>query len=138
MELNELVFRTVPAVVNNPETHDALGYAVWSVLYASIAVARARMSVIVRFCRPRCTAFRRLGIAVAARIPMMAMTIRSSINVKPELLRLGSDAMVPPGSFPPQDLKKKGRVRGPFLGVVPSYCWVPSGHWMNVPSARSE
>ena len=42
------------------------------------------MSLIERFCLPRCTAFSRFGIAIAARMPMIAMTINSSISVKPD------------------------------------------------------
>jgi len=42
-----------------------------------------RMSAIDRFWRPRFSAFSRLGIAIAAMMPMMATTISSSINVKP-------------------------------------------------------
>ena len=49
-----------------------------------MAVASARMSLIVRFCLPRWTAFRRFGMAIAARMPMIAMTISSSIKVKPD------------------------------------------------------
>ena len=49
-----------------------------------MAVASARMSLIVRFCLPRWTAFRRFGMAIAARMPMIAMTISSSIRVKPD------------------------------------------------------
>src|SRR5215813_15070483 len=41
------------------------------------------MSPIVRFCLLRWTAFKRLGIAIAAKIPMIAITIRSSISVNP-------------------------------------------------------
>src|SRR6202171_5036101 len=46
------------------------------------------MSAIVRFCFPRCTAFNRFGMAIAARIPIMAIAIRSSIRVKPFCLRI--------------------------------------------------
>src|SRR5262245_30764817 len=42
------------------------------------------MSLIDRFCLPRCTALSRLGMAIAARMPMIAMTISSSIKVKPD------------------------------------------------------
>jgi hypothetical protein len=42
-----------------------------------------RMSAMVRFCLPRSIAFRRLGIAMAAMMPMIATTIRSSIRVNP-------------------------------------------------------
>jgi hypothetical protein len=55
-----------------------------STAYASTAVAIVRMSDIDLFCLPRCTAFRRFGMAMAARMPMIAMTISSSINVKPD------------------------------------------------------
>src|SRR6185436_19489670 len=55
-----------------------------STAYASTAVASARMSLIVRFCLPRWTALSRFGMAIAARMPMIAMTISSSIRVKPD------------------------------------------------------
>ena len=67
-----------------PPGQAAVGYLLLSTAYASTAVASARMSDIVRFCLPRCTAFSRLGMAIAARMPMIAMTIRSSIRVKPD------------------------------------------------------
>jgi hypothetical protein len=54
-----------------------------STAYASIAVPIDRMSAMVRFCLPRSIAFNRLGIAMAAMIPMIATTINSSIRVKP-------------------------------------------------------
>ena len=47
------------------------------------AVAIARMSAIDRFCLDRCMAVSRFGIAMAARMPMIATTIRSSMRVKP-------------------------------------------------------
>jgi hypothetical protein len=49
-----------------------------------MAVASARMSDIERFCLPRWTAFNRFGMAMAAKMPMIAMTINSSIRVKPD------------------------------------------------------
>ena len=50
---------------------------------ASHAVAMERMSAIERFWRERCSAARRFGMAIAARMPMIATTISSSIRVKP-------------------------------------------------------
>src|SRR5947209_18666247 len=41
------------------------------------------MSAIDLFCFDRCMAVSRFGIAMAARMPMIATTIRSSIRVKP-------------------------------------------------------
>src|SRR5476651_1260263 len=63
-------------------------YLFTSVARASHAVARERISAIVRFCFERCMAVRRLGMAMAARMPMMAKTIRSSMRVKPFSLRI--------------------------------------------------
>src|ERR1051326_1236773 len=50
---------------------------------ASHAVAIERMSAIDLFCFDRCMAVSRFGIAIAARMPMIATTISSSIRVKP-------------------------------------------------------
>jgi hypothetical protein len=48
-----------------------------------------RMSAIVLFCFPRWMALRRLGMAMAAMMPMIATTMSSSISVKPlRLLRI--------------------------------------------------
>src|SRR5450432_3733569 len=58
-------------------------YLLTSVARASHAVAIVRMSAIVLFCFARCIAVSRLGIAIAARMPMIATTISSSIRVKP-------------------------------------------------------
>src|SRR5215212_2905838 len=58
-------------------------YLLVSVARASHAVAIVRMSAIVLFCFDRCIAVRRFGIAIAARMPMIATTISSSISVKP-------------------------------------------------------
>src|SRR6267378_7672261 len=54
-----------------------------SVARASHAVAIVRMSAIVLFCFDRCIAVSRFGMAIAARMPMIATTISSSIRVKP-------------------------------------------------------
>src|SRR5258708_29665526 len=59
-------------------------YLFMSVARASHAVAMLRMSAIVRFCFARCMAVNRLGIAMAARMPMIATTISSSIRVRSE------------------------------------------------------
>src|SRR5262245_9829477 len=64
----------------------ATGYLLVSTAYDSTAVPTDRMSAIVRFCLPRSMAFRRFGIAIAAMIPMIATTIRSSISVNPACL----------------------------------------------------
>src|SRR3954466_859273 len=58
-------------------------YLLTSVARASQAVAIVRMSAIVLFCFDRCIAVRRFGIAIAARMPMIATTISSSMRVKP-------------------------------------------------------
>src|SRR6185436_18421706 len=82
--VNEFVASVWSAVVQRPVAHVACGYVLLSTAYASTAVARARMSLIVRFCLPRWTALSRFGMAIAARMPMIAMTISSSIRVKPD------------------------------------------------------
>src|SRR6476659_6632074 len=58
-------------------------YLLVSVARASHAVAIVRMSAIVLFCFDRCMAVRRFGMAIAARMPMIATTISSSMRVKP-------------------------------------------------------
>src|ERR1051325_563856 len=61
----------------------ATRYVFVSVARASHAVAMVRISAIVRFCFERCIAVSRFGMAIAARMPMIATTISSSIRVKP-------------------------------------------------------
>src|SRR6185369_3407650 len=58
-------------------------YLFVSVARASHAVAIERMSAMVRFCFDRCIAVSRFGMAMAARMPMIATTISSSMRVKP-------------------------------------------------------
>src|SRR5216684_520108 len=58
-------------------------YLLTSVARASHAVAIVRMSAMVRFCLARCMAVSRFGMAIAARMPMIATTISSSMRVKP-------------------------------------------------------
>src|SRR5450759_1622660 len=65
------------------EISPAALYLFVSVARASHAVAIVRMSAIVLFCFARCIAVRRFGIAIAARMPMIATTISSSMRVKP-------------------------------------------------------
>ncbi len=66
-----------------------------STAYDSQAVASERMSAIVLFCFDFCIAVIRFGMAIAARMPMIATTINSSISVKP-LSFLNLDICVPP------------------------------------------
>src|SRR5436309_2894814 len=58
-------------------------YWLVSVARDSHAVAMDRISAIDRFCRARCMAVSRFGMAMAARMPMIATTISSSMSVKP-------------------------------------------------------
>src|ERR1700737_4506911 len=58
-------------------------YLLTSVARASHAVAMVRMSAMVLFCFDRCMAVSRFGMAMAARMPMIATTISSSMRVKP-------------------------------------------------------
>src|SRR5712691_7658300 len=76
-------------------------YLFISVARASQPVAIVRMSAIVLFCLDRCIAVSRFGIAMAARMPMIATTISSSMRVKPFCFLLIID---PPDGF----LKRHG------------------------------
>src|SRR5256712_2512568 len=58
-------------------------YALLSTKYASSAVAALRASDATRALKPRERYAENCGIAIAARMPMMATTTSSSINVKP-------------------------------------------------------
>src|SRR5438445_3192237 len=57
-------------------TDETSGYLLLSVAYASSAVANVRTSAAVRCCFERCIAVSKLGMAIAARIPTMAITNR--------------------------------------------------------------
>src|SRR5260370_40680953 len=61
----------------------AAEYEFASVARASHEVAMVRMSAMLLFCFERCIAVNRFGIAMAARMPMIATTISSSMRVKP-------------------------------------------------------
>src|SRR5215510_10061204 len=54
-----------------------------SAKYASSAVTRLRRSVFIDATYAFCLVLANLGIAIAARMPMITTTINSSINVKP-------------------------------------------------------
>src|SRR5437867_12778681 len=58
-------------------------YGLLSTKYASWAVAALRASAATRALKPRERYAENCGIAIAARMPMMATTTSSSINVKP-------------------------------------------------------
>src|SRR4029077_3209160 len=59
--------------------------------YASSAVTRLRRSDFMAVMYAFCFVFANFGIAIAARIPMITTTIRSSMSVKPfRRLRMGS------------------------------------------------
>src|SRR2546428_105378 len=58
-------------------------YVLLSTKYASWAVAALRASAATRALKPRDRYAENCGIAIAARMPMMATTTSSSINVKP-------------------------------------------------------
>src|SRR6185295_14931677 len=61
----------------------AVVYLIESAKYASSAVTRLRMSDFIEAMYAFSFVFANLGIAMAARMPMMTTTISSSINVKP-------------------------------------------------------
>src|SRR3989449_10802052 len=58
-------------------------YRLQSTKYASSAVAALRASAATRALKPRDRYAENCGIAIAARMPMMATTTSNSINVKP-------------------------------------------------------
>jgi len=67
----------------------------WSVSHENMAVPVLRTSATVLFCFAFCKASRKLGISSAAMMPMIAITISSSISVNPFwrfriLLNMGS------------------------------------------------
>src|SRR6185369_8072900 len=62
-------------------------YDTWSAKYDSSAVTRLRRSDFIAATYAFSFVFANFGIAMAARMPMMTTTIRSSIRVKPLLLR---------------------------------------------------
>src|SRR6185436_6280533 len=83
----------------------AFGYSFLSVAYASTAVATERRSAIVRFCRERCCAVTRFGMAMAARMPRTAMrknppmiTITTIIAVFDPPLPAAAGALAPRGA----------------------------------------
>src|SRR6185369_743934 len=59
-------------------------YVAWSTKYASSAVAALRQSLSARASKPLARYAANCGMAIAAKIPMMATTTRSSIRVKPD------------------------------------------------------
>src|SRR2546427_12584294 len=72
-----------PASFDGRLIEPAALYLLMSVARASHAVGMVRISAIVLFCFERCMAVSRFGMAMAARMPMIATTISSSIRVKP-------------------------------------------------------
>src|SRR6266536_3332629 len=69
-------------------------YWLLSVAYDSAAMATDRMSAIVRFCFERCMAVSILGMAIAARMPMTAMT-----NSPPTMTTMTITAGLVPADF---------------------------------------
>ncbi len=66
-------------------------YCELSAKYASSAVTRLRRSDFIAVMYAFCFVFANFGIAIAARMPMMTTTIRSSMRVKPfRMLRMGA------------------------------------------------
>src|SRR5438093_13733112 len=63
--------------------HAPEAYVLLSTKYASWAVAALRASAATRALKPRERYAENCGIAIAARMPMMATTTSNSINVKP-------------------------------------------------------
>src|SRR5438128_3441522 len=64
-------------------SHVPEAYVLLSTKYASWAVAQLRASAATRALKPRDRYAENCGIAIAARMPMMATTTSSSISVKP-------------------------------------------------------
>ncbi len=106
-------------------------------------MAMERMSAMVRFCFPRLMALSRLGMAMAAMMPMIATTMSSSISVKPFCLRIRSSlssvhpAIVVPvhqvASHPFNDAPRhRSRRSVPLRGTAYLAC-MPSGHCTKTP-----
>src|SRR5882672_8962515 len=108
-------------------------YVLLSTKYASWAVAALRASAATRALKPRERYAENCGIAIAARMPMMATTTSNSINVKPlDRLRPAFCECMDSSSFwgavggpaPPVCMSRAGRksrIRGAHAGG-------PSGH----------
>src|SRR6266446_6386480 len=108
-------------------------YALWSTKYASSAVAPLRASDATRALKPRERYAENCGIAIAARMPMIATTTSNSINVKPldRLRPAFCECMNPPLSgarwatplhpWCTRRAGRKSRIRGADAGG-------PSGH----------
>ncbi len=79
----------------------------FSTMYWLMAVLSCLMSAIVLRCRDLSTAFSRLGMAIAAMMPMMATTISSSISVNPFERRF-----MPRASRSPSQPKNSSNHRG--------------------------
>src|SRR5512142_197053 len=77
-----IVTSTLP-VVTAKAVLRLLEYFTESAKYASSAVTRLRRSVFIDAMYAFCLVLANFGIAIAARIPMITTTIRSSIRVKP-------------------------------------------------------
>src|SRR5882724_4891895 len=114
-------------------SHVPEAYVLLSTKYASWAVAQLRASAATRALKPRDRYAENCGIAIAARMPMMATTTSNSINVKPlDRLRPAFCECMDSSSFwgavggpaPPVCMRRAGRksrIRGADAGG-------PSGH----------
>src|SRR5207245_5936241 len=80
-----VVLQTTPPEPEKPGRvlHAPVAYVLLSTKYASWAVAALRASAATRALKPRERYAENCGIAIAARMPMMATTTSSSSSVKP-------------------------------------------------------
>src|SRR5207245_9403774 len=80
-----VVLQTTPPEPEKPGSvlHAPVAYVLLSTKYASWAVAALRASAATRALKPRERYAENCGIAIAARMPMIATTTSSSISVKP-------------------------------------------------------
>src|SRR6266446_10521513 len=117
-------------------SHVPEAYVLLSTKYASWAVAQSRASAATRALKPRDRYAENCGIAIAARMPMIATTTSNSINVKPldRLRPAFCECMNPPLSgarwaapvsplcaraVPAESPGFSGPTRGDLRGILP-------------------
>src|SRR5213592_5175254 len=94
-------------------------YVLLSTKYASWAVAALRASAATRALKPRERYAANCGIAMAARMPMIATTTSSSISVKPlDFLLLILETLLILSPFWPDGLFCLDASRRPFSGAL--------------------
>src|SRR6476619_3401994 len=104
----------------------SVAYWAESAKYDSSAVTRLRRSDFMAAMYAFDFVLANLGIAIAARIPMITTTIRSSIRVKPFLFRIRSPEPVDDGEMLCRQHLQDGTFRGNATPVM-AMSWPDSG-----------